>query len=173
MKKLILLAMVGIAFTACNKEESYQFRTDLLEVDFVERPNCKYSVKEIVADMGVEMWYFWDNYGSPRYFDRSFSEEERDTINERLLMRAEDILTVPDGNLLPNFITAKNIYLTMSNGDTCGYIPNSVIASARAQIDELYAQEKYDEIYEVFRKAFTFYTCTGEEYKAIVKEGHK
>lgn len=176
MKKLILFAMVGIVFAACNKnDEPYKFQTDLLlDIDFIERPNCKYSVSEIVRDSMVQLV---NSYGM-----RGFSDAQRDTVNNRLLMWGTDILLM-DGTLSYDFIGATDVHLIIPNGlrdeyglrmyDTCGYIPNSVLASARAQIEELYAQERYDEIYELFRKAYTFYTCTGEEYKEIVKAEKK
>lgn len=178
MKKTILfMALAGIVFAACKKDKDYEFKSgEFVYLNGIEQPKFKstttqYSLDDILADMGMEMWYFWDNPDNPRYWDRGFSEEMRDTENKRLLMRAEDILTVPDGFLVREFIESKNIYLKMSNGDTCGYIPNSVIATAREQIEALYAQERYDEIYELFHTAFVFYPCTGEEYKQIVKNG--
>ena len=177
MKRTILMLAVLMGVLAgCKKDKDYEFKSgEFVYLNGVEQPKFKstttqYTLAEIVRSE-CTMWYYWDNPDNPRYWDRSFSEEERDTINERLLMRAEDILTVPDGNLLREFIDSKNIYLTMPNGDTCGYIPNSVIANAREQIEALYAQERYDEIYELFHTAFTFYTCTGEEYKQIVANG--
>ena len=97
-------------------------------------------------------------------------------------MWGTDILPM-DGSLSLNFIGSTNTYIMIPNGekdydgllgmkwDTCGYIPQSVLDNARAQIEELYAQERYDEIYELFHTAFTFYTCTGEEYKQIVANG--
>lgn len=42
------------------------------------------------------------------------------------------------------------------------------IKNAREQIINLYKQERYDEIYELFHTAFVFYPCNGEEYKQIL-----
>lgn len=185
MKKLILLAMVGIAFTACNKEdEPYKFKrtAEPLDVEFIERPNCKHSIREIVRDPYVALLFAYTT-DATRVYCHHFAWENRDTVNNRLLLQASDILT-EDGRLVYDFIGARDVYLafvdytkggdnTNINGDTVGYVPQAAIDDARVRIEELYAQEKYDEIYEVFKKAYTFYTCTGEEYKAIVKEGHK
>jgi hypothetical protein len=105
-------------------------------------------------------------YNGALYY-RFFAPEQRDTINNRLLLYSTDILT-EEGILLPEFIESTQFYLQYENGDTVGYIPQSVIDNAREQIEELYAQERFDEIYELFHSAFTFYTCTGQEYKDIV-----
>lgn len=95
-------------------------------------------------------------------------------------MWGTDIIKM-DGTIMYEFIGATNTHLIIPNGrkdeyglplyDTCGYIPQSVIDNAREQIEALYAQERYDEIYELFHTAFTFYTCTGQEYKDIVANG--
>ena len=186
MKKTILMLAVLMGVLAgCKKDKDYEFKSgEFVYLNGVEQPKFKstttqYSLSDIVNDADIQMWYTWngDSFGDGSFdygdkdWNRGFGEEMRDRENNRLLMRAEDVLTVPDGRLLYDFIGGKNFHLVMSNGDTCGYIPNSVIASARAQIEALYAQERYDEIYELFHTAFTFYTCTGEEYKQIVANG--
>ena len=179
MKKTILmLAMVGVALTACEKKDKdYEFKSgEFVYLNGLQQPKFKstatqYSLSEIVRDSEIALYFDYHANGEPELYYRTFSDDMRDTINNRLLMRAEDILAVPDGRIVRDFIDATNVYLRMTNGDTCGYIPNSVIASAREQIEALYAQERYDEIYELFHTAFTFYTCTGQEYKDIVANG--
>ncbi len=185
MKKcFLIMVMVGLAFAACKKDaEPYKFKETVepLILDFVERPNSKYSVAEVVRNPYVAMLFRYESAGSEDVYCKHFAHESHDTINNRLLMQSSDILT-EDGRLVYDFIGARDVYLafvdytkggdnTNINGDTVGYVPQSAIDNARVQIEELYAQEQYDEIYEVFRKAFTFYTCTGEEYKQIVANG--
>lgn len=187
MKKTILmLALVGVALAACEKKDKdYEFKSgEYIYLNGVEQPKFKsttkqYTVAEIVRAENVAL-YHTTEYGG---YYRTFDPGQRDTINNRLLMRAEDILTVPDGYLQREYLDATNFYIALPNGeldpsgllgfkwDTCGYIPQSVIDNAREQIESLYAQERYDEIYELFHTAFTFYTCTGEEYKQIVANG--
>ena len=175
MKKTILmLAMVGVALAACDKKENeaYQFKgTEQIYLNGVEQPKFKstttqHSLYEILREPSLEMYF---EYNGALYY-RFFAPEQRDTINNRLLLYSTDILT-EEGILLPEFIESTQFYLQYENGDTVGYIPQSVINSAREQIEELYAQERYDEIYELFHSAFTFYTCTGQEYKDIVANG--
>jgi len=185
MKRFVLmLAIVGVAFTACDKkEEPYRFRgTETIYLNGVEQPKFKstmtqYTIAEIVRHPKTTILYTSECGGAELDFYRLFAKEWRDTINNRLLMQASDILT-NDGELVYGFISAYDVHLQLLDGDnlrrvgdTCGYIPQSVIDSARVQIEELYTQERYDEIYELFHNAFTFYPCTGDEYKQLVLQG--
>ena len=176
-KAFLLMAMAIVAFVACEKkEEPYQFKVgEYVYLNGVEQPKFKstttqYSIRDIVRTPTVCMQYTNEGDNGGRY-TRGFWNELRDTVNNRLLMMADDVITT-DGQLLYEFIGATDVLLRVSEeGDTCGYIPQSVIDSAREQIETLYAQERYDEIYELFHTAFTFYTCTGEEYKQIMAGG--
>jgi len=185
-RTLLLLATVATIFAACKKDESYKFDGNaVVYLNGVEQPkfkstNTQYSLYEIVRDEYVRMTYTDGN----TKLERSFADSQRDTINNRLMMWATDILRV-DGTLYYEFINSHDVFLSVpteprdqygnptyqTKWDTCGYIPQSVIDSAREQIEALYAQERYDEIYELFHTAFTFYTCTGQEYKDIVANG--
>ena len=175
MKKTFLLMMfVGILLTACeNGNEPYQFKAgEFVYLNGVEQPKFKstttqYSIAEIVRLPNLFIKIYVPEYGKGY---RSFSDKQRDTINNRLLMYATDVLC-EDGTLIYDFIGASDVHLQIENGDTVGYIPQSVIDNAREQIESLYAQERYDEIYELFHTAFVFYPCTGEEYKQIVANG--
>lgn len=181
MKRILLFALVGTMFIACKeKNEPYDFNKFLpVYLNGVENPKYKsstrqYSLDYIVRDSSVLL--------STSLGVRGFAPEQRDTINKRLLMWSTDIITA-SGTILYEFIGQTDIHLIIHNGekfnelgqciswDTCGYIPQSIIDSAREQIEALYAQERYDEIYDLFHTAFTFYTCTGAEYKSIMANG--
>lgn len=176
MKKTILmLALVGVALAACEKKnEPYQFKgTEQIYLNGVEQPKFKstttqHSLYEIVRAPKLYLNVRLEGHTADGY--KSFGAEQRDTINNRLIMVSTDILT-EEGELIYDFISATNIFLYYYKGDTVGYIPQSVIDNARVQIEALYAQERFDEIYELFHTAFTFYTCTGQEYKDIVANG--
>ena len=198
MKKTILLmALVGIVLTACEKKnEPYQFKdTEVIIIQGVDQPQFKstskqYTIKEMLKDTAFQMAI---KYSAEMKKDglindhcMHLGENEKDTINDRIQLSAWLILG-SDGQLNRALIdmcecyfvigekTAQNPYgvypLESPQYDTVGYIPQSVIDNARVQIESLYAQERYDEIYELFHTAFTFYTCTGEEYKQIVANG--
>lgn len=201
MKKLLLFALVAILFSSCSKDDDYVFRTDA----YVYLP-FKGQSKQ-VAFSGDQFRKFkagsnysgrtWTAHEIVRRNDvytcfldegmtlgvRHCDEELRDTINDRLLWQATDILTA-DGRLSKCFIYAKNMFFTVGDIvggednardnpklDTVGYIPNATIIEARKHIEELYDAEKYDEIYEYFHHAFEIIPCTGSEYKALVEQG--
>ena len=174
-KTILLLVLVGVALAACKKDndEPYQFKsTEMVYLNGIEQPKFKstatqHSLYEIVRNETVVLKYA---KGSDDGWTRFFTTEMRDTINNRFMFASTDILT-DDGRLLYDFIGSCNFHLMFEHGDTCGYIPQSVIDNARVQIESLYEQEKYDEIYELFHTAFVFYPCTGEEYKQIVANG--
>lgn len=176
MKKTILmLVLAGVALAACEKkDEPYQFKgTEQIYLNGVEQPKFKstttqHSLYEILREPELYLNVRFEGETADRY--RHFSAEQRDTVNNRLLMFSTDILT-EEGELIYDFISSTNMFFYYSTGDTVGYIPQSVIDNAREQIEALYAQERFDEIYELFHTAFTFYTCTGEEYKQIVANG--
>lgn len=181
-KTLLLIATVATVFAAC-KDKEYNFRQDTIYLNGVEQPKFKStqkqrSLRDIVTDPSVELWFF-DKDG--RDWSRGFHELQRDTVNMRLMMWSTDILDI-DGNLDHMFLEGLDMHLRVANYadearqqflyyDTVGYIPHAVLVEATRKIDSLYEIEQYDEIYELFHSAFTFYTCTGEEYKQIVANG--
>lgn len=175
MKKTILLmALVGIVLTACEKKnDGFTFREDTIWLNGVEQPKFKstgkqYSVAEIVRLPEVLLVCSSQT--------RGFSEPQRDTINNRLMMWSTDVLREDEGEIFITyeFIGSTDVHLisdATQTPDTVGYIPQSVIDNAREQIEALYAQERFDEIYELFHTAFVFYPCTGQEYKDIMASG--
>lgn len=175
MRKWFLMAVVGIVFAACEKKnEPYEFKTDeMVYLNGVEQPKFKstdtqHSLYDILREPRLFMNVRLEGHQVNGY--RFFDTPQRDTINNRLLMYATDIIN-ERGELIYDFITATNVFIYIENGDTVGYVPQSVIDSARVQIEALYAQERYDEIYELFHTAFSFFTCTGQEYKDIMAGG--
>lgn len=180
-----MLMAIAATFVACQKDEPYKFKSyEQIYLNGIEQPKFKgtttqYTVAEIVRNPHVAILNTCvGDDGAVGKFYRHFPKNMRDTVNNRLLMLSTDILT-EDGRLADGFINSWDVYFAILdggdnmniNGDTVGYIPQSVIDNAREQIEALYAQERYDEIYELFHTAFVFYPCTGEEYKQIVKNG--
>lgn len=199
MRKLLLILTVVLTFAACNKDDDYTFRSgefvylpfkgqseQIASNDSKRGTMCysNYSGKtwtahELVRRNDVCLWC---NYNSVRWF----WDELRDTVNDMLLWRAEDIIRVPDGALVEDFlynmkdcmiVVGKDANIEFRHNvqklevDTVGYIPNATIIEARKHIEELYEAEKYDEIYEYFHHAFEIIPCTGSEYKALVEQG--
>lgn len=192
MKRVFLLfAMVGVIFAACDKKEDEGFRwspNDLFPIQGVDQPTKTATVRgtmkfansqrrmtarevtkrflEIYPD--VE-WHTTHENGGMGYL--SVPPEYVDTANARIMM-ASCIIIEEDGSIGKDFIyNYDNYFVDTHTGDTIAYIPNSAIESARERIIELHAQERYEEIYELFQDAFVFYPCTGAEYKALQARG--
>ena len=203
MKRLLLFALVAILFSSCSKDDDYIFRTDAYvylpfkgqskQVAFSGDQFRKFKVcsnysgrtwtaHDIVRRDDVYLACTDTTMGDPLKNSRGFWPELRDTVNDMLLFRAEDILTA-QGELYRGFLYSYIDYYILVGKydqynldhnpdlDTVGYIPNATIIEARKHIEELYEAEKYDEIYEYFHHAFEIIPCTGSEYKALVEQG--
>lgn len=86
---------------------------------------------------------------------RGFADAQRDLSIPALKMWGTDIIT-QEGDLIKVFLYGTDVYLTDSNNDTIGYVPQSVINSARTLIETAYNDEDYTEVYRLFDEAFTF-----------------
>lgn len=196
-KTMLMIVMVGVALAACEKKnEPYQFKdSEVIIIQGVDQPKFKstgrqYTVKEMLKDSSLQMAKKYPaamkETGVISDNMMHIVDNEKDTINGRIQLSAWLILG-SDGILNRALLDMCECYFVVAETtkenpygvydfdspklDTVGYIPQSVIDNAREQIEALYAQERFDEIYELFHSAFTFYTCTGEEYKQIVANG--
>lgn len=190
-KTIFLLAMVGVVLTACDKKDNggFQWRPDVLfPIQGIDQPvrvatargtlkfangQQRMTAKEVTKRYleiypDVE-WHTTHENGGKGYL--GVPPEYVDTANARFMM-ASGYIIWEDGSIGKDFIyNHDNYFVDTHTGDTIAYIPNSAIESARERIIELHAQERYDEIYELFQDAFVFYPCTSEEYKQIVANG--
>ena len=55
--------------------------------------------------------------------------------------------------------------------DTLGYAPNSQMRANRAYLQSLLDKRKYQEMLDYFKTSYHIYTCTGEEYRELVRLG--
>ncbi len=55
--------------------------------------------------------------------------------------------------------------------DTMGYIPQSMMEANQPRLQQLYDEGRYGEMVEVMKTGYTIYTCTGEEYRELVRLG--
>ncbi|MDE6494223.1 MAG: hypothetical protein K2L50_06600 [Bacteroidales bacterium] len=55
--------------------------------------------------------------------------------------------------------------------DTLGYIPNNMAKSNRIRLLQLLKEKRFSEMMEIFNNDYTIYTCTGEEYRELVRLG--
>lgn len=62
-------------------------------------------------------------------------------------------------------------WLDDARADTMGYIPQSMIEANYPRLRQLYDEGRYSEMVDVMRTGYTIYTCTGEEYRELVRLG--
>lgn len=55
--------------------------------------------------------------------------------------------------------------------DTLGYIPNSIVRANRERLIPLFNEGKYSEMIKIMENDYVIYTCTGEEYRELVRLG--
>ena len=55
--------------------------------------------------------------------------------------------------------------------DTLGYIPQKQIDENYPRLQQLYDERRIDEMIEIMKTGYTIYTCTGEEYRELVRLG--
>ena len=55
--------------------------------------------------------------------------------------------------------------------DTFAYIPNSIVRANRERLIPLFDEGKYSEMMKIMENDYTIYTCTGEEYRELARQG--
>ena len=56
--------------------------------------------------------------------------------------------------------------------DTLGYIPNSLMRKNRAILQNMMDEKRFVDMVDFFKSgAYTIYTCTGEEYRELARQG--
>lgn len=55
--------------------------------------------------------------------------------------------------------------------DTLGYIPNSIVHANRERLIPLFKEGKYSEMIKIMENDYVIYTCTGEEYRELARQG--
>lgn len=55
--------------------------------------------------------------------------------------------------------------------DTLGYIPQSLMEANYPRLQQLFKEGRYSEMEELMRTGYTIYTCTGEEYRELARQG--
>lgn len=175
MKKLLLLLAVVAAVCCSCKDDEGNGKLDpnaLVYLNGVDRPtkanpNLALTVPEIVRECYILSFY---NEIYQSQLQRGWSDNQRDTVNNRLLMWGTDIIN-QDGYISDEFVTGIDVTFLTENLDTIAYIPNATLRVAEAAIREAYAAGNFAACYELFHTAFTFHPITGAEYKALKAQG--
>lgn len=170
MKKILFLLLAVALFVNCDPKPEVEIDKGQLDPNamITIRPakgvQLRSTVTGLTATEIVEQTVnikfqsqWWSNIYSeePKELSRGFAEAQRDLTIPALKMWGTDIIA-QDGSFMKEFIYGTDVYLTDNNNDTIGYVPQSVINSARTQIEAAYNDENYTEVYRLFDEAFTF-----------------
>lgn len=195
MKKLIIIALVAIAFASCEKDEQSAFKvkaTDKISIkaaaSVAKSPMQKVSsvythlsALEIVKKTTeISLIMHGGTYEGIKG-GRSFASEQRDTISAtpKLLMWATDVISLDGALGVGNggFIDATDVVFVHYNlstptlRDTIAYIPNSVLRAAEIGIKAAYEAKNIENCYTLFNEAYTFIPVTGAEWRTLKAAG--
>lgn len=180
MKHLIIVAIATLFFTACQKDGGSMLRPDAKLALNAATSKAETNPEHLTARELVEKT---TAIHAGNDWDRGFASEQRDFVNNRLMMWGSDVIT-GEGTLSETFISMSDVVLEhwptlhtpewVDEGyecDTIAYIPNAVLRQAETKIRAAYAAENYDEVYKLFNDAYTFYPITGAEWRALKAQG--
>ena len=173
---LILLCLVAVstAFASCGKVNKWSERT----IDINVRENVTTKADEhLTPAQIVRKAYSLDMSNGINAFHmrRGWAEQQRDTVNNKLLMYSTDVISI-DGELMNtkyDFIKVQSAYIVDSNEVVIAYIPSAVLRKAHDDIIEAYNRNDYDAVYKLFNDAYEAIPITQAEYDALVERGEQ
>ncbi|MCH3939781.1 MAG: hypothetical protein LKE34_00760 [Bacteroidales bacterium] len=173
---LILLCLVAVstAFASCGKVNKWSERT----IDINVRENVTTKADEhLTPAQIVRKAYSLDMSNGINAFHmrRGWAEQQRDTVNNKLLMYSTDVISI-DGELMNtkyDFINVQSAYIVDSNEVVIAYIPSAVLRKAHDDIIEAYNRNDYDAVYKLFNDAYEAIPITQAEYDALVERGEQ
>lgn len=173
---LILLCLVAVstAFASYGKVNKWSERT----IDINVRENVTTKADEhLTPAQIVRKAYSLDMSNGINAFHmrRGWAEQQRDTVNNKLLMYSTDVISI-DGELMNtkyDFINVQSAYIVDSNEVVIAYIPSAVLRKAHDDIIEAYNRNDYDAVYKLFNDAYEAIPITQAEYDALVERGEQ
>lgn len=199
MKKIIAIALLAVALLAvgCEKDKPSGLKsgaelyvniqkstTKAMKIETRALPIIEGDPQTILTPREVveqcDVFVLDDNEGY-KNASMGISEEMRDRVGERLIMRGDMIVLPIDrpgkglkkGDLEPYFLEARNVRIQDIEGKVIAYIPNSTMEPAWKHIKAAHDAGNYDKVYELFQEAYTAIPCTDLQYKALVERGEQ
>ena len=171
---MMLICAAAIATVACNKENKW--RNGTLAINVRENVATKADEHLTPAQIVRKAWVIvWSNGRNARNITRGFNEEQRDTINNKLLMLSTDVISdigeLKDGD--GDFINSQDIRIVDSTDVVIAYIPTTAVRKVRSSIIDAYNRNDYDEVYDIFNDAFVAVPISQSEYDALVERGEQ
>ena len=171
---MMLICAAAIATVACNKENKW--RNGTLAINVRENVTTKADEHLTPAQIVRKAWVIvWSNGRNARNITRGFNEEQRDTVNNKLLMLSTDVISdigeLKDGD--GDFINSQDIRIVDSSDVVIAYIPTTAVRKVRSSIIDAYNRNDYDEVYDIFNDAFVAVPISQSEYDALVERGEQ
>ena len=184
MKKLLLILLIGVTFSACKKDPE-PFRLDA-DAKIYVKPDKNYIATktsqnltpfEVVKQATLLRGYNTEVMGSSHI---SWGWIGKDTISDvpALLRWGTDIIHDKTGygeyGLQYEFINSFDLIIareTNNQIDTIAYIPNANMLAAKEAIIAAFENNDNETVYELFKEAFRFIPISAEDYKLLKKQG--
>ena len=173
---LILLSVVAVAtaFASCGKGDKW--RNGTLAINVRESVATKADGHLTPAQIVKKAWVIvWSNGDDALNITRGFTDEQRDTVNNKLLMLSTDVISdigeLKDGD--GDFINSQDIRIVDSTDVVIAYIPTTAVRKVRSSIIDAYNRNDYDEVYDIFNDAFVAVPISQSEYDALVERGEQ
>lgn len=170
MKKILFSLIVLLAFASCEKDKVENIDKGKLDPNatILIRPakgvKTRAMVEDLTAQQIVEdaLLVTWQSHYSDNKHEekavviaRGFNEQQKDFELPALKMLAIDVISAK-GDYYRDLTYAFEVYIVNEARDTIAYVPNDIINSARIAIETAFADENYNEVYDLFNTAFTF-----------------
>ncbi|MDN4753619.1 hypothetical protein QYZ87_03620 [Porphyromonadaceae bacterium W3.11] len=188
MKKVLVMMLAVVALlTACNGDKKPKVLKDgafvyvnikndgmrVIEdntIPTVEGDQFKRLTPKEVVEKALMFYFYAPDMG--RETNIGVGDEQRDIANARIKMWGEMIIS-EDGSLNEGFLDWRDvrILIPIVEGDVGAYIPNAVMKEASEGIRKAYKAGDYDEVYRLFKEAFTAIPITKAEWEALKAEG--
>lgn len=174
--KLFCLGLLAMAFVACCKDDPAPAKKALdpfaqILVHVKPAPGSRADTKAMMPRELLEKADFFQQYqpGDVTPRTRSIGDNEKDFEKLAFLWWGDDV--IEKDTIVTYWRDARDLIICHRNGDTIGYIPQSVRTEAFERILKAEKEKDYDLIYKIFNEAFVGLPCTPEEYKTLKAEG--
>lgn len=174
--RFALLAL-AVSFASCDKDPKPEVKKPLdpfaqilvhVKPTLGSRADSKaMSPREMLEQ--ATFFQFWDKDIKDHPVARSIADNEKDF--EKIAFKWWGFDVIHADTIVTYWRDARDLIVTTFEGDTIGYIPQSVRNEAFERILVAEKEQNYDLIYKIFNEAFVGVPCTAEEYKEIKAKG--
>ena len=188
MKKILFFTL-ALILISCENEKAFKLDPNakifikpaengwLSEAQKVKSNSEHLSALEIVKQATRITFYNVPLFGN-QSANVGFAGKDTTSAIPALLRWGTDIIN-QNGEYVPEFIEGTDFVLERITNidkpnqviDTIGYIPNTILRTAEAQIKAAYEAKDNKEVYRIFDENFRFLPITGAEWRALKSQG--